>query len=74
MDDIQMKNKLIAGVVLSIASAGSAMAEVPAAVATTVASISADGKSIFDTVFPVVGVVIGLMVVIKLFKRFIAKI
>lgn len=74
MDDIQMKNKLIAGFVLSVAAAGSAMAEVPAAVATTVASISADGKSMFDAVFPVVGVVMGLMVVLKLFKRFTAKI
>jgi len=74
MDDIQMKNKLIAGFVLSIAAAGSAMAEIPASVATTVASISADGKSMFDTVFPVVGVVIGLTVVLKLFKRFVAKI
>lgn len=69
-----MKNKMIAGLVLSIAAAGSAMAEIPASVATTVASISADGKSMFDTVFPVVGVVLGLTVVLKLFKRFISKI
>ena len=69
-----MKNKLIAGFVVLIAAAGSAMAEIPASVATTVASISADGKSMFDAVFPVVGVVLGLTVVIKLFKRFTSKI
>lgn len=51
-----------------------AHAELPPAVATTVADISANATSIFGIVFPVVGTVLGLVVVIKLFKRFGNKI
>lgn len=47
-----------------------AHAELPAAVGTTMTAISADATSIFGLVFPVVGVVVGLVIVIKLFKRF----
>lgn len=53
---------------------GAAMAALPAAVGTTVTAIQADGQAVFDLVFPVVGVFIGLAIVIKLFKRFSNKV
>ncbi len=50
--------------------AGSAMAALPASVATTVTDIQTNGQAIFDLIFPVVGLFLGLVIVIKLFKRF----
>lgn len=49
---------------------GQAAAALPASVSTTVSSIQTDGQAIFDLIFPVVGVFLGLVIVIKLFKRF----
>lgn len=70
-----MKKYLSAAIIIaSSAVASSAFAELPAAVATTTAAIGADGKSMFDAVFPIVGTIIGLVVTVKLFKRFISKI
>lgn len=69
-----MKKKLLALAALSAGVASTAFAALPASVGTTVASIQTDGNSMFDLVFPVIGVLIGLVVVIKLFKRFVAKI
>jgi len=63
--------------VASIALAGlveTATAALPASVGTTVTAIETDGKAIFDLVFPVVGVFLGLALVIKLFKRFAGKV
>lgn len=51
-----------------------AHAALPASVGTTITAIQADGQAVFDLVFPVVGVFIGLAVVIKLFKRFSNKV
>lgn len=62
------------GVVVLVTMVGQAAAALPAFVATTVASIQADGQSIFDLIFPVVGAFLGLVIVIKLFKRFGNKI
>lgn len=62
-----------AGVVLAV-TAGSAMAALPASVGTTVTGIQTDGQAVFDLVFPVVGVFLGLTIVIKLFKRFANKV
>jgi len=73
--DFQMKKYL--PVVLAVAAAaiaGPAMADLPASVATTTTAIGADGKSMFDAVFPIVGTIIGLVVTVKLFKRFVSKI
>lgn len=53
-----------------ILAAGQAAAALPASVATTVTSIQSDGQAIFDLIFPVVGLFLGLVIVIKLFKRF----
>lgn len=64
-------------VVLAVAAAvfaGPAMAELPASVATTTTNIGSDGKSLFDAVFPIVGTMIGLVVTMRLFKRFVSKI
>jgi len=64
------KRCAVAGVALLSTAAGSAMAALPASVGTTVAAIQTDGQAIFDLIFPVVGVFLGLVIVIKLFKRF----
>jgi len=68
------KNAYLALGVTSMLVAGSAMAALPTAVATTVTSIETDGKAIFDLIFPVVGAFLGLAIVIKLFKRFSNKV
>lgn len=51
-----------------------AHAVLPASVGTTITAIQTDGQAVFDLVFPVVGVFIGLAIVIKLFKRFASKV
>ena len=51
-----------------------AIAALPAAVATTFTAIETDATDIFALAFPVVGAVLGLVIVIKLFKRFTGKI
>jgi len=50
-----------------------AHAALPAAVDTTLSVIQSDAESLFAKVFPVVGVILGLMIVLKLFKRFANK-
>jgi len=66
--------KIAAGSALALVSVGSAMAALPAVVGTTVTSIQTDGTAIFDLVFPVVGVFLGMSLIIKLFKRFSNKV
>lgn len=56
-----------------VIGAGSAMAAVPAIVGTTVADMTTDAGSIFATVFPYAAAVLGFVVVLKLFKRFVNK-
>lgn len=51
-----------------------AQAALPASVATTFTSISSDVQAIFDLAFPIVMLGLGLVVVIKLVKRFGSKI
>lgn len=53
---------------------GEAAAALPASVGTTITGIQADGQAIFDLVFPVVGLFLGLSIIITLFKRFGKKI
>lgn len=57
------------GAVMALA-AGQAAAVLPAAVGTTIADIQTNGQDIFNLIFPVVGIFLGLVIVIKLFKRF----
>lgn len=70
------KSKIAAGTALAALStlSLSAYAALPESVATTATSIQTDGKAMFDAVFPVIGAIVGLVVVIKLFKRFINKV
>lgn len=65
--------RLVLAAVLAMLAV-SAQAALPPAVATTVTAIQADGQAVFDLVFPVVGVFLGLALVIKLFKRFANKV
>jgi hypothetical protein len=68
-----VKRRLTAVVVTAAGmalAAGQAAAALPASVATTVTAIQTDGQAIFDLIFPVVGLFLGLVIVIKLFKRF----
>lgn len=54
--------------------AGSAFAELPAAVGTTLTAVQTDATSLVDLVWPVVLTIAGAFVLIKLAKRGIAKI
>jgi len=56
-----------------VIGAGSALADVPAVVGTTVTAMTADATSIFTTVFPYAAAVLGMVIVLKLFKRFVSK-
>ncbi len=67
------KQYLKYGALLPLVAAGSAMAEVPAVVGTTVTAMTADATSIFTTVFPYAAAVLGMVIVLKLFKRFVSK-
>lgn len=51
-----------------------AFAVLPASVGTSITAIQTDGQGVFDLVFPVVAAMVGLAVVIKLFKRFTSKV
>lgn len=51
-----------------------AHAALPLVVGTTITGIQTDGQAIFDLVFPVVGLFLGLSIILKLFKRFSNKV
>jgi len=70
---MQVKSKLAAAALIPVLAAGNAMATVPAIVGTTVADMTTDAGSIFATVFPYAAAVLGFVVVLKLFKRFVNK-
>lgn len=54
--------------------AASASADLPAAISTELATIQSDGLALADLVWPVVIALVGATVLMKLFKRFAAKI
>lgn len=62
----------LGAVLLSVV--GLASAALPPEVATSTTTIQSDASAIFALVFPVVAAIVGLVVVVKLFKRFISKI
>jgi Phage major coat protein, Gp8 len=66
--------KIFALASVLLASSQASMAALPASVSTTFSGIQADGQALFDGVFPIIGLFVGLTVVITLFKRFISKI
>jgi len=70
---MQYKTALKSAVLLPIFAAGSSFAAVPAIVGTTVTDLTADATSIFTTVFPYAAAVLGMVIVLKLFKRFVSK-
>ncbi len=61
------------GLGVSVVS-GFAQAALPASVATTMTGIETNVQDMFDAVFPIVALGLGLVIVIKLFKRFGNKI
>jgi hypothetical protein len=69
-----MKNRLLALSVLMTAFATSAHAALPAALDTELTNIQTDALALADKVWPVVIVVTGAAVLLKLFKRFVNKI
>lgn len=69
-----MKKLYVAVLGLLSFAATSAFAALPASVGTTVTGIQTDGQAVFDLVFPVVGLFLGLAIIIKLFKRFANKV
>lgn len=66
----RFKKQLSAVTALTVGIALPAYAALPAAVASTLTGIESDMNALFGLVFPVVALGLGLMVVIKLFKRF----
>lgn len=66
-----VKAAILTGLMTAVAAAH---AEIPAAVGTAFAGIKTDADSLFAMVIPYVVGVLGLMVVIKLIKRFGNKI
>lgn len=64
---------VIAAAALSVAGAASAALD-STALTTVTSGIQADAQTAFEAVLPVLGVVLGLVVGIKLFKRFVNKI
>lgn len=74
MEKKNLKVVVIAAAVAVSTVATSAYAVLPAAIATTVSGIQADGQATFDLVFPVIAVFVGLGVIVTLFKRFTKKV
>lgn len=71
---MQSRNPVRSAVLLpALFAAGSSMATVPAIVGTTVTEMTTDATSIFTTVFPYAAAVLGMVIVLKLFKRFVSK-
>lgn len=68
---VALRAVLVGGLLMASVAAHAAL---PASVGTTVTAIQTDGQAVFDLVFPVVGVFLGLALVIKLFKRFANKV
>lgn len=66
--------KVAAGTAFAMAAVGSAYAALPAAIDTELASVQTDGLALADKVWPVVITLFGAALLIKLFKRFAAKI
>lgn len=70
-----MLNKQKLGLALILATlATQASAALPTSVATTMTGIGENVQGMFDAVFPIVAMGLGLVIVIKLFKRFGNKI
>lgn len=72
--DLKMLKKALAYVIAAtltmIALTQPARAELPTSVGTTFTEIGANIQAIFDLAFPLVALGLGLVIVIKLFKRF----
>jgi ABC-type spermidine/putrescine transport system permease subunit II len=66
-----LRASLVSGLALA---AGSVHAALPAAIATELDSVKADGLALADLVWPVVISLFGALVLFKLFKRFGSKI
>lgn len=65
-----MKKLAAGGAVVSGMVAGAANAALPAAIATELGNVQADGLAMADLVWPVVITLFGALVLFKLFKRF----
>lgn len=55
-------------------AAGTPSPSITTTVLPVVAQIQTDGQAIFDMIFPVIGVFIGLALIVTLFKRFTKKV
>lgn len=72
MKHLNMLRAWFAAVLLSVS--GLAAAALPPEVATSLTAIQTDGQAIFALAFPVVAAIVGLVIVVKLFKRFVNKV
>jgi NADH:ubiquinone oxidoreductase subunit K len=72
---MKISKKILGAVALATSViSSSAFAVLPPSVGPSIIGIQTDGQAIFDMVFPVVAVFVGLGIVIALFKRFTSKI
>lgn len=55
-------------------AAGSAFAALPSGVGTGITSIETDGLAMVDLIWPVIISLVGAVVIMKLFKRFVNKV
>lgn len=72
LSSVKAKLAMVPALFLGVVAA--AHAELPASVAATATKAGSDAQDVFDLVFPVIGTVMGLVIVIKLFKRFVNKV
>lgn len=72
MKQIQMLQAWFLAMLLMVS--GLAAAALPPEVGTSLTTIQTDAGAMFALVFPVVAAIVGLVVVVKLFKRFVSKV
>lgn len=72
MKQLQMLKAALLAVMLTLS--GLAAAALPPEVATSMTSVQTDAGNLFALAFPVIAAVVGLTIVVKLFKRFINKV
>lgn len=72
MKQLQMLKAALLAVMLTVS--GLAAAALPPEVATSLTTVQSDASAIFALAFPVIAAIVGLVIVVKLFKRFINKV
>lgn len=67
----RVRSGVAAAVLLATVTAAQAAANLPAALGTAVTQATDDAQGIFDLAFPYIAAVVGLGIIVRLFKRFV---